>query len=69
MTFKYQKPFPVLKDDTPYKLLTKDYVSTIEFNGRKILKIEPEGLEYLANVAITDVSFFLRPQHLEKLAK
>jgi fumarate hydratase, class I len=30
MTFKYQKPFPILKDDTNYKLLTKDFVSTIK---------------------------------------
>jgi fumarate hydratase class I len=66
--FKYQKPFPILKDDTPYKLLTKDYVETIELDGRKILKVDPKGLEYLAKEAFTDVSFYLRPTHLEKLA-
>lgn len=69
MTFQYQKPFPILKDDTPYKLLTKDFVSVVEVDGRKILKIQPEGLVYLAKAAITDVSFYLRPKHLEKLAK
>ena len=67
--FKYQKPFPILKDDTNYRLLTKDFVSTFEVDGRKILKIEPEGLEFLAKKAFTDVSFYLRPSHLEKLAK
>ncbi len=67
--FKYQKPFPILKDDTPYKLLTKDYVKTVDLDGRKILKVDPEGLEYLAKEAFTDVSFYLRPTHLEKLAK
>jgi fumarate hydratase, class I len=66
--FKYQKPFPILKDETPYKLLTKDYVSTVEVDGRKILKVAPEGLELLARQAFTDVSFYLRPAHLEKLA-
>ena len=66
--FKYQKPFPILKDDTPYKLLTKDFVETVELDGRKILKIDPKGLEYLAKEAFTDVSFYLRPAHLEKLA-
>ena len=65
--FKYQKPFPILKDTTPYRLLTTDYVSTIEVDGRKILKVDPEGLEYLAREAFADVSFFLRPTHLEKL--
>ena len=66
--FKYQKPFPIQKDDSPYKLLTKDFVKTVELDGRKILKIDPEGLEYLAKEAFTDVSFYLRPAHLEKLA-
>ena len=69
MTFKYQKPFPIQKDETSYKLLTKDFVSTVEFEGSKILKVAPEGLEFLAREAFTDVSFYLRPAHLEKLAK
>ncbi len=66
--FKYQKPFPIKEDKTPYRLLTKDYVSTVEFEGRKILKIDPKGLELLAKEAFSDVSFFLRPGHLQKLA-
>ncbi|PKP09077.1 MAG: fumarate hydratase [Bacteroidetes bacterium HGW-Bacteroidetes-4] len=65
--FKYQKPFPISKDTTPYRLLSSDYVSTIEADGRKILKIDPKGLELLAKEAFTDVSFYLRPTHLEKL--
>ncbi|WP_346858461.1 fumarate hydratase [uncultured Draconibacterium sp.] len=67
--FKYQKPFPILKDDTEYRLLTKDYVSTIDVDGRKIVKVDPEGLEMLAKEAFSDVSFYLRATHLEKLAK
>ncbi len=69
MTFKYQKPFPILKDETNYRLLTKDFVSTVNIEGREILKIEPEGLELLACKAFADVSFYLRTAHLEKLAK
>jgi len=67
--FKYQKPFPILKDDTPYRLITKDFVSTIEVDGREIVKIDPEGLEFLAKKAFSDVSFYLRPKHLAKLAR
>ena len=67
--FTYQKPFPILKDDTEYRLLTSDYVKTIDLGGRKILQVEPEGLVYLAKEAFTDVSFYLRASHLEKLAK
>jgi fumarate hydratase class I len=67
--FIYQKPFPITKDTTKYRLLTKDYVSTIEVDGRKVLKVDPKGLEFLAKEAIADVSFYLRPAHLEKLGK
>jgi fumarate hydratase class I len=66
--FFYQKPFPIQKDTTEYRLLTKDYVSTIEVDGRKILKVDPEGLRLLAKEAFSDVSFYLRPAHLEKLS-
>ncbi len=66
--FKYQKPFPILKDDTEYRLLTKDYVSTVELDGRKILKVDPKGIEVLAKEAFSDVSFYLRSAHLQKLA-
>ncbi len=67
--FEYQKMFPLGKDDTKYRLLTKDYVSTVDFDGEKILKIDPEGLALLARTAMRDVSFFLRPAHLELVAK
>src|SRR5665648_590315 len=67
--FVYQKPFPIKKDTTTYRLLTKEFVSTVEFEGRKILKVAPEGLELLAKEAFADVSFYLRAAHLEKLAK
>lgn len=67
--FKYQKMFPMSKDDTKYVLLTSDYVSTAEFEGRKILKVQPEGLALLAKEAMRNVSFFLRPAHLKLVAQ
>ena len=66
--FNYQKPFPIAQDTTQYKLLTKDFVKTIEVEGRKILQIAPEGLELLSREAFADVSFYLRATHLEKLS-
>lgn len=65
--FFYQKPFPIGNDTTPYRLLTSEHVSTVEVDGREILKVAPEGLELLAREAFTDVSFYLRPTHLQKL--
>ena len=67
--FTYQDPFPISGDDTEYRLLTKDYVSTAQFDGEEILKIEPEALIFLANQAIRDVSFLLRARHNEQVAK
>ncbi|WP_075602781.1 fumarate hydratase [Saccharicrinis aurantiacus] len=66
--FIYQKPFPLSEDNTEYRLISKDYVSTIEIDGRKILKVDPKGLELLAKEAMADVSFYLRPAHLQKLS-
>ncbi len=66
--FNFQEMFPLEKDDTKYRLITKDYVSLVEFDGRKILKIDPKGLELLSETAFTDVSFYLRTEHLQKLA-
>ncbi|MGN6733135.1 MAG: hypothetical protein ACTHMB_14380, partial [Candidatus Binatia bacterium] len=65
--FVYQEPLPIEKDSTRYRLLTKEYVSVINFEGNEILKIDPAALTLLANVAIRDVSFLLRTAHMEKL--
>jgi len=67
--FSYQNPFPLSKDETKYKLISTDYVSNIEIDGRKILKIDAKALAVLSEKAMEDVSFLLRPSHLEKVAK
>jgi fumarate hydratase class I len=67
--FIYENPFQTEKDDTSYRLLTKEYVSTADIDGKKILKVEPGALELLAREAASDLSFYLRTSHLEKLAK
>lgn len=67
--FIYEKPFRTEKDPTSYSLLTNEYVKVIESDGRRILKIDPEGLELLAAKAVSDLSFYLRTSHLEKLRK
>ena len=66
--FIYEKPFQIERDSTTYRLLTKEYVKVVEEGGRKILTIDPGGLEILAKQAVSDLSFYLRTSHLEKLA-
>ena len=68
--FKYQPMFPNAKpDNTEYYLLTKEHVSVSECNGREMLVVEPEALTKLANAAMRDVSFMLRREHNEMVAK
>ena len=52
--FKYQPMFEKVKDTTEYYLLTKDYVSVSEFEGKPILKIEKEGLTAIDNAAFSE---------------
>ncbi len=66
--FQYQDPFPLGKDGTDYYLLTRDCVSTGEFEGREILKVAPEALTALAKAAFHDCSFMLRSAHLAQVA-
>lgn len=67
--FKYQEPFPLGKDETKYRLLTKEYVSVSNFKGKDMLEIAPEGLTFLANHALREVSFLMRASHNEQLAQ
>ena len=66
--FKYAPMFQVGRDDTEYYLLTKDYVSEGDFEGRKILKVQPEALTMLARQCFHDANFMLRRKHNEQVA-
>ena len=50
----YREMIPLGEDETPYQLLTTDYISTGQFEGQEILKVETEGLTMLADRAIRD---------------
>jgi fumarate hydratase, class I len=66
--FVYQDPLPLGADDTEYRLLSKDGVTTATFEGKEILKVAPEALAYVAREAYHDTNFFLRTKHLEQVA-
>jgi len=65
--FKYQPLFPLGKDNTEYYLLTKEGISTGVFEGKEILKVNPEALTRLANACFRDSAFFLRPAHQKQV--
>ncbi|MBC9866899.1 MAG: fumarate hydratase [Opitutae bacterium] len=66
--FSYREPFPLGEDKTEYALLSPDYVETTEFEGKPILKIQPEALTMLAQAGMRDIAFFLRAEHLGMVA-
>ncbi|WP_336083652.1 fumarate hydratase [Nocardia sp. SSK8] len=67
--FRYSDLLPIGADETPYRLLTTEGVSTFEHNGRTFLQVEPEALRLLTETAIHDISHYLRPAHLAQLRK
>ena len=66
--FIYEDLLPVGADKTEYRLLSKEGVSTFEADGRTFLKVAPEAIKNLTEVAIHDISHYLRSEHLQQLA-
>jgi fumarate hydratase class I len=65
--FAFSTMFPLAEDDTPWKKLDISGVSTVQCDGRTILKIKTEVLSELALQAFHDVSHLLRTKHLAQL--
>lgn len=66
--FHYQEIFERGVDATPYRKLTSDDVSTAIFEGREVLRVQPDALTLLAREAMDDVAHLLRTSHLKQLA-
>jgi fumarate hydratase class I len=65
--FEYADLLPIGPDETPYRLLTTEGVSTVEAGGRTFLQVEPEALRLLTETAMHDIAHYLRPGHLQQL--
>jgi fumarate hydratase class I len=68
--FLYADLLPHGEDHTPYRLVTTEGIAVVEGpGGRPFLQVAPETLELLAETAMHDIAFYLRPAHLQQLAK
>ncbi len=67
--FRYADLLPSGADDTPYRLITREGVSTFDVDGQTFLKVAPEALERLTSEAMHDISHYLRPAHLRQLRR
>jgi fumarate hydratase class I len=65
--FAYQEILPIGADETPYRLLSADYVTTFEAGGRTFVQVDPEALTMLTAQAMFDIAHLLRPGHLAQL--
>jgi fumarate hydratase, class I len=66
--FVFTELLPLGPDDTPYRLLSTEGVSTVDTALGAFLKVEPEALTLLTQVAMREIAHFLRPGHLQQLA-
>jgi fumarate hydratase class I len=66
--FRYVEPFPIAKEETPYREVPCGLVSVAQFDGQEVLKVASEALTLVAREAFRDVSFLYRPGHLAQLA-
>ena len=67
--FAYTEMLPLGPDETPYRLVTTEGVSTQRLGDRDFLVVEPSALRTLAFEAIKDISHLLRPGHLAQLRR
>ena len=65
--FEYQELLPTGHDETPYRLLTTEGVSTFDTPEGRFLKVDPEVLTLLTREAMRDIAHLLRPGHLQQL--
>ena len=67
-TFSYSQLLPLGKDETKYRLVSKEGVKVVKLGDRQFLEVAPEALSKLTEEAIHDISHYLRPDHLAQLA-
>ncbi len=67
--FRYSDLLPLGPDETPYRLITREGVSTFEAGGRTFLQVEPEAIQQLTAEAMHDIAHYLRPAHLAQLRR
>ena len=66
--FTYQDLLPVGPDTTEYRRIATEGVSTFTADGKEFLKVSKQAISNLTELALHDISHYLRSEHLEQLA-
>ena len=65
--FNYEDLLPIGPDETEYRLVSTDGVSTFIAQGKEFLQVDPVAISTLTAEAIHDISHYLRSAHLQQL--
>ena len=66
--FEFSEILPLGHDDTEYRLLTTEGVSTFDTPEGTFLKVDPAAITLLTQTAMRDIAHLLRSAHLQQLA-
>ena len=67
--FNYADLLPIGNDETEYRKISGEGVSTFEADGRTFLTVTPEAISKLTEEAMHDINHYLRAEHLNQLRK
>ncbi len=65
--FEFTEILPLGKDDTPYRKISSEGVSTFETSEGTFLKVTLEAITKLTQEGMREIAHFLRPGHLQQL--
>jgi fumarate hydratase class I len=65
--FSFTEILPLGKDETPYRLISTEGVSTLETSAGTFLKVDPAAITLLTQEGMREIAHFLRPGHLQQL--
>lgn len=66
-SYSHSPLFPLGKDTTPYRLITRDGVKVETVMGKEVVTVSREAMRALAEAAFVDINHLLRPAHLQSL--
>ncbi|MFM7755204.1 MAG: fumarate hydratase [Actinomycetota bacterium] len=65
--FAFTEILPLGKDETPYRLVSIEGVSTFETSAGTFLKVDLAAITRLTQEGMREIAHFLRPSHLQQL--
>ena len=65
--FEFTELLPLAHDDTPYRLVSTEGVTTFDTPEGRFLRVDAEALTRITGEAMRDIAHLLRPGHLQQL--